>query len=124
MPLKELDSEGLRAIRDADAAVGPDDELGFFPPTTTHRRQLLRRLDATDEVLADHRRLVRELDVLLNGEDGAAQQASLCDIVGQLRYMKARATLVGPDGPVMELGEGVLCDFKLCCDGSGCEVCS
>lgn len=32
----------------------------------------------------DHERLVRELDVLLNGEAGAAQQASLCDIVAQV----------------------------------------
>ncbi len=38
-----------------------------------------------EEVLASHRRLVRELDVLLNGEDGAAKQASLCDIVGQVK---------------------------------------
>lgn len=38
-----------------------------------------------EEVLADHRRLVRELDVLLNGEAGAAKQASLCDIVGQIQ---------------------------------------
>lgn len=38
-----------------------------------------------EAVLADHRRLVRELDVLLNGEAGAAMQASLCDIVGQVR---------------------------------------
>lgn len=37
-----------------------------------------------EEVLADHRRLVRELDVLLNGEHGAAKQASLCDIVAQV----------------------------------------
>jgi hypothetical protein len=36
-----------------------------------------------EQVLADHRRLVRELDVLLNGEN-AAPQASLCDIVSQL----------------------------------------
>lgn len=35
-----------------------------------------------EEVLSAHRRLVRELDVLLNGS-GAAKQASLCDIVGQ-----------------------------------------
>jgi len=41
-----------------------------------------------EEVLADHRRLVRELDVLLNGEHGAAKQASLCDIVGQLKRQK------------------------------------
>lgn len=36
-------------------------------------------------VLVDQAHLVRELDVLLNGEAGAAQQASLCDIVAQLR---------------------------------------
>ncbi|AEZ50825.1 hypothetical protein DC1_0003 [Burkholderia phage DC1] len=41
-----------------------------------------------EEVLADHRRLVRELDVLLNGEEGAAKQASLCDIVAQVRRQK------------------------------------
>ncbi|HFH3670230.1 hypothetical protein [Pseudomonas aeruginosa] len=40
--------------------------------------------DDYEEVLADHRRLVRELDVLLNGEEGAAKQASLCDLVGQV----------------------------------------
>lgn len=33
---------------------------------------------------ADHQRLVRELDVLLNGEAGAANQASLCDLVAQV----------------------------------------
>lgn len=31
----------------------------------------------------DHRRLVRELDVIMNGDD-AAPQASLCDLVGQI----------------------------------------
>ena len=37
-----------------------------------------------EEAFADHQRMVRELDVLLNG-DGAAKQASLCDIVAQVR---------------------------------------
>lgn len=37
-----------------------------------------------EDVIEDHRRLVRELDVLINGEDGAAAQASLCDIVAQV----------------------------------------
>jgi hypothetical protein len=37
------------------------------------------------EVLDDHKRLVRELDVLLNGEAGAAKQASLSDIVRQVK---------------------------------------
>jgi hypothetical protein len=36
-------------------------------------------------LLEDQKRLVRELDVALNGEDGAADQASLCDIVSQVK---------------------------------------
>jgi len=43
-----------------------------------------------DAVLADHNRLVRELDVLLNGEAGAADQASLCDIVAQVRMARKK----------------------------------
>jgi hypothetical protein len=43
-----------------------------------------------DSVLADHNRLVRELDVLLNGEAGAADQASLCDIVAQVRMARKK----------------------------------
>jgi hypothetical protein len=38
------------------------------------------------EVLVSHRQLVRQLDVLLNGEEGAAKQASLCDIVCQVSH--------------------------------------
>lgn len=34
-----------------------------------------------EEMLTDQRRLVRELDVPFNGEGGAAQQTSLCDII-------------------------------------------
>lgn len=60
----------------------------------THRfadgwvEELVRRANAYDglaEAKDDVDRLVRELDVLLNGEEGAAKQASLCDIVGQVR---------------------------------------
>lgn len=36
-----------------------------------------------EDVLTSYQKLVRELDVLLNG-DGAAKQASLCDVVGQV----------------------------------------
>lgn len=49
------------------------------------------RAMAYEEVLTDHRRLVRELDVLLNGEAGAAMQASLVDIVSQVRTVKQSA---------------------------------
>lgn len=44
-----------------------------------------------ERALADHRRLVRELDVLLNGEEGAADQASLCDIVAQVQREGVKA---------------------------------
>ena len=37
-----------------------------------------------DEVTKSHNELVRELDVIINGKD-AAVQASLCDLVSQLR---------------------------------------
>ena len=47
-----------------------------------------------EDVLADHRRLVREMDVALNGEEGAAKQASLCDIVSQVKSLKRE--LVAP----------------------------
>ncbi len=38
----------------------------------------------------DVNRLVRELDVCLNGEAGAAAQASLCDVVAQVRHETAK----------------------------------
>lgn len=43
-----------------------------------------------EAVLSHQKQLVRELDVLLNGVDGAATQASLCDIVGQLKGLSRR----------------------------------
>ncbi len=47
-----------------------------------------------EEVHRDHQQLVRDLDVLLNG-DGAARQASLCDIVAQLARAKHPETTTG-----------------------------
>lgn len=38
-----------------------------------------------EEILASHRAMVRELDVLLNGEAGAAKQARLADLIAQVR---------------------------------------
>lgn len=55
-----------------------------------------------EEVLTDHRRLVRELDVLLNG-DGAAQQASLCDIVSQVRRERIKAQAPAAAGDAREV---------------------
>jgi hypothetical protein len=54
--------------------------------------EVQKGLPATD----DHKRLVRELDVLLNG-DSAAPQASLCDIVAQVRKYSERLQAVLAD---------------------------
>ena len=53
------------------------------------------------EVLADHDRLVREIDVLING-DKAAKQASLCDAVGQIRGMAAEIDRLRADVAALE----------------------
>lgn len=44
-----------------------------------------------EAVLADHRRLVRELDVALSGEADAAKQASLCDLIAQAKQLRTVA---------------------------------
>jgi hypothetical protein len=51
----------------------------------SHGSEILSQMaQSHGDTMDDHKRLVRELDVLLNGEVGAAQQASLCDIVAQV----------------------------------------
>lgn len=49
------------------------------------------------EVNEDKKRLVRELDMIINGKEGAAKQASLCDIVGQVAGLKRKQDEVIPD---------------------------
>lgn len=75
-----------------------------------HFGTLVRDRTARDynEVLLDHERLVRELDVALNGEANAAKQARLVDIVTQVKNHHAdlmeayralqNTLLVVPDG--------------------------
>jgi hypothetical protein len=48
-------------------------------------------LEAYKTYVDDVRRLTRELDVLINGEKGAAIQPSLCDIVSQVAAIKREA---------------------------------
>lgn len=70
---------------------------------------LRERVANLEEAHADHLRLVRELDVLLNTETGAAKQASLCDIVAQVKGWGlrigsaiAKATTWKPEAGVAE----------------------
>lgn len=62
-----------------------DDGRFYLASEADTEMQML--IDDQKDADADHRALVRELDVLLNGEAGAAKQASLCDIVVQVRGM-------------------------------------
>ena len=70
----------LRSV--ADAAKRDD---GADIPLGELCRNAASEIETLYEILADKRRLTRELDVALNGERGAAQQASLCDIVSQVK---------------------------------------
>jgi len=60
-----------------------------------------------EEVLADHRRLVRELDVLLCGEEGAAKQASLCDIVSMVARWRREGWKTPSDQPDEDAAEAL-----------------
>lgn len=80
-----LTQEEMQTIRYHDDASGVD--LQGCPPAWTHRRQLLAHVASMEEAQADHDKLVRELDTIING-DGAAPQARLCDIVTQLRCLR------------------------------------
>lgn len=52
-----------------------------------YRREVDELLAMYEQARSDELRLVRELYLLLNGEEGAARQASLCDIVSQVRML-------------------------------------
>lgn len=60
--------------------------------------ELIPLILAYMEAAEDHRRLVRKLDVALNGEDGAAKQASLCDIVRQVQAEGIKSRPASPAG--------------------------
>ncbi len=73
------------------APVGLTDTQGLLkaatPAVAVSGEELT--IDDYKEAFEDHKRLVREIDVILNGEEGAAKQASLCDLVGQIEKLKS-----------------------------------
>jgi hypothetical protein len=81
-----------------DSVVRMADFAYFQKAAETLRDMHMNRISALEAELADYksvlddkRRLTRELDVLLNGA-GAAKQASLCDIVSQVRSENIRSS--------------------------------
>jgi hypothetical protein len=68
---------------------------------------LHKQIAELEECAKDHKRLVREIDVLLNGEDGAAKQASLCDIVAQVTTMRMPERMAELEADKAELSEAL-----------------
>lgn len=84
--MEPLTSAEYASVKEIDELMGDGPgALQLWPPVYTHRRALIATVEALEEVRADHDRLVRVLDVLMNGPEGSAAQASLCDLVGQFR---------------------------------------
>lgn len=71
---------------------GAQDHVDLSVTTGQRGPLMCEPLTAADyeTVLADHRRLVYELDVALNGY-GASPQTSLCDIVAQVQQWRREA---------------------------------
>lgn len=65
-------------------AVKTEDELAAIISRHLEGEQGSLKIDDYEDVLNGYRKLVRELDVIWNGEEGAAKQASLCDMVAQI----------------------------------------
>lgn len=69
-------------------ATSPSDEvarfIACFDPATV--QAMISLIESYQETQMDKRRLTVELDVAING-GGAAKQASLCDVVAQIRGM-------------------------------------
>lgn len=56
-----------------------------FKDDSTNKQESGLTIADYEESFESHRKLVKELDIIINGEEGCAEQASLCDIVSQLK---------------------------------------
>lgn len=86
--IRAIQQDALAAQNDKYQALVAfyDKHVGTPCEQIKHKQEL----EKYEEVLTDHKRLVREIDVIINGEEGAARQASLCDLVGQIKALASR----------------------------------
>jgi hypothetical protein len=61
------------------------------------RDALRAELRDHEDAVANKRQLTRELDVAMHGEDGAAKQASLCDLIGPAKKLRAERDALRKD---------------------------
>ena len=77
-------------VRELDDLIpGWREELSRIKTLEAEIERLAGLCSDYEDVLADKRRLTRELDVALHGEEGAAKQASLCDLIEPAKKMRA-----------------------------------
>ncbi len=68
------------------------DQCAFLHKRIAHAEKLMSlQGESLDESYDQTQRLTRELDVAMHGEEGAAPQASLCDLVGPAKRLKQEA---------------------------------
>lgn len=84
---RERDEWKSACIGHGDKAAAAEAEIERL---TRERDEAIALNADYEEVLADKRRLAREIDIALHGEEGAAQQASLCDLVTPARTLRER----------------------------------
>ena len=91
-----------------ECTINPKGTDDWLCPSCFNERQAKRitklqaRVKELEGVLSDTQRLTKQLDDLLNGV-GAAEQASLCDIVSQVKREHIRSKCyVYPDGATMQ----------------------
>lgn len=80
----QAEIEVIRRNRDANVPMIMDNRGEI--------EELQAQIANYEEACSSCKKLVRELDVLLNGEEGAAEQASICDLVAQLRRERRSAS--------------------------------
>lgn len=73
---------GISQRDDGYAVENTEAVYGNLPDAITHvMSDWEQQVQDHEHCAADVRRLTRELDVAISGEDGAAKQASLCDLI-------------------------------------------
>jgi len=108
------ENEAQRGLND----IWPGDEIDASPPPDTRDGEIAElrvQIKDYEEVLTDKCRLTRELDVAMNGEDGVAKQASLCDLIEPAKALHsavatAKEALVKAKCTVKVLADGVYND--------------